>query len=188
MAKKAQKCYNLIEYGHSEKSKDQRKVRCCDEHLWSYCTPGQKPASKKNRCFYTKTLKEIASEDLGGGSGKQFKFMVPNNYAVQYNTKNYYVPAYIMGLLLGDGSFRYNSEQKALAYSSENEELPNAIAKEMNFKVKKSSDYNYNWIFEWLDDHTHKNVWVEDFLKDYPKLWNVKSEMKKEQFIFQKMF
>ena len=158
--------------------KDGRKARCCNEHLWSYCTEGQREKSKQQRKFYTKTLKEISSMELEK-NGHGYVIQVPMQYAAEYPTKKYYIPPYSFGLLLGDGSFRYNKGQKALNYSSENEELPLAIANEMNFDVVKTSDFNYNWCFKWKnDEHGHTNVWVEEFLKDYPSLWNCKSEDK----------
>ena len=158
--------------------KDGRKARCCEEHLWSYCTEGQRKEQKLNRKFYTKTLKEISSLNLYQ-SGHGYKILVPMQKAVEYPKKEYYIKPYSFGLLLGDGSFRYNSSQKALAYSSEDEQLPSQIAKEMNWNYKKNSDYNYNWIFEWKEGlSNHKNVWVEEVLKDYPDLWQVKSENK----------
>lgn len=157
--------------------KDGRKAKCCEEHLWSYCTKGQRKELKEKRQFYTKTLKEISQQELyRKGSG--YKILVPMQKAVKYSEKTYYIKPYSFGLLLGDGSFRYNNRQKALSYSSENEILPKAIGEEMNWGVKKNSDYNYNWTFFWKENSSHTNVWVEEVLKDYPALWNVKSENK----------
>lgn len=154
---------------------DDRKAKCCEEHLWSYCTEGQKNKSKKERKFYTSSLSEINKKSLKNNDGS-FNILIPMQKAVEYTKKEYYIKPYSFGLLLGDGSFRYSKNQKALSYSSENEELPNAIANEMNWNVKKNSEHNYNWIFEWKDNEKgHLNVWVEEILKDFPLLCNVAS-------------
>lgn len=159
--------------------KDGRKAKCCDEHLWSYCTVGQKNKARINRKFYTSTLKELQEKELYSKS-QGYKILVPMQKPVEYTEKSYYIKPYSFGLLLGDGSFRYNSSQKALYYSSEDEELPNKIAQEMNWDVVKNSEFNYNWTFKWKEESkkTHINVWVEEALKDFPGLWNIKSEDK----------
>ena len=147
--------------------KDGRKAKCCEEHLWSYCTEGQRKEQK---------LKEINQLDLYQ-KGHGYKILIPMQKAVEYNLKNYYITPYAFGLLLGDGSFRY-SNNKALTFSSENNELPSALAKEMNWNYKENSDKNYNWNFEDPNNLNHTNVWVEEALKDFPALWQTKSETK----------
>ena len=42
---------------------------------------------------------------------------------------------------------------------------------------KKHKGNDYSWYFE-SNFKNHKNVWVEDILKDYPELWDKKSEDK----------
>ena len=157
--------------------KDGRKAKCCEEHLWSYCTEGQRKEQKINRKFYTKTLKEINEMPLYQ-PGHGYKILVPMQKAVEYPAKQYYLKPYTFGLLLGDGSFRYNNTNKGLCFSSENDELPTAIAQEMNWHYKKCSDYNYNWMFENPNNNTHTNIWVEEALRDFPALWQAKSETK----------
>lgn len=158
--------------------KDGRTAKCSKDHLWSYCSEGQKLKSKENRIFMTDTLENIAKKSLYK-KGHGYQILVPMQKAVEYEEKDFYLKPYSMGLLLGDGSFRYTKQQKALEYSSENEILPKAIAKEMNWEVSKTSDFNYTWIFKWKNEEKeHKNVWVEEALKDYSDLWNLKSNKK----------
>ena len=159
--------------------KDGRKAKCCEEHLWSYCTEGQRKEQKLNRKFYTKTLKEINKMQLYR-EGHGYKILVPMQKAVKYPFKQYYVDPYIFGLLLGDGSFRYNKNKKSLMFSSADDELPKYIAKTMNWNVKQYNNHSeYSWYFEWKDNKiNHINVWVEEALKDFPALWQTKSETK----------
>ncbi len=157
--------------------KDGRKAKCCDEHLWSFCTEGQKKESKLSRKFNTKTLKEINNMPLYK-NGHGYQILIPMQQPVQYSKKNFYLTPYTMGLLLGDGSFRYSKSNKALSFSSKNEELPTALANEMNWICKKTSKFNYNWNFEDPNCNTHINVWVEEALKEYPELMQCKSEDK----------
>ena len=156
--------------------KDGRVAQCCEDHLWSYCTRGQKEYSKKERKFYTKTLKEIRQQPLQDSRGA-YNILVPMNYAVEYEEQYYYIPPYIMGLALGDGSFRQNESNKAFQFSSEDEFLPNYIGLMMNWEVRKNNA-NFGWYFSFNNKAPHKNVWVQDFLKQYPELLNTKSETK----------
>lgn len=161
--------------------KDGRVAKCCDEHLWSYNTCSQKENAKKQRKFYTKTLKEISKETLQNKDGT-YRILVPMQMAVEYKEKNHYLSPYVMGLLLGDGSFRQHPSNKSLQFSSEDEELPESIGKVMGWFVKKGSINNYNWYFSTKkkQDAPHEkiNVWVEDALKEQPELINTDSKTK----------
>lgn len=156
--------------------KDGRVAKCCEDHLWSYCTIGQKEYNRKERKFYTKTLKELKKEKLQKSDGG-YRILVPMNYAVEYEEQYYYIPPYIMGLALGDGSFRQNESNKAFQFLSEDEFLPNYIGSQMNWKVKQNKA-NFGWYFSFNEETSHTNVWVQDFLKQYPELLNTKSETK----------
>lgn len=161
--------------------KDGRTARCCDEHLWSYNTYTQKESAKNQRKFYTKTLKEIAKEPLQSNSGA-YRILVPMQKAVEYKEKNHYLPPYVMGLLLGDGSFKQHPSNKSLQFSSEDSELPETIGNTMNWFVKKNSANNYIWYFSTKNtqDKAHEkiNVWVEDALKEHLDLINTNSKSK----------
>ena len=121
-----------------------------------------------------------------------------NKYADSEETKTYAdafldagikysISPYIMGLILGDGSFRYYKANKSFMFSSENSILPNIIANELNLKVKRHKSNKYCWYFEHTNqDNKHKNLWVEELLKDYPELWNTNSHTKfiPEDYLF----
>lgn len=182
---KPTKVMNIYPQGEKEvykvTFKDGRSSLCSDEHLWSYCTYSQKTKAKESRKFFTKTLKEIMSEPLQREDG-QYRILVPMNYAVEYPKKEFFIPPYLMGLFLGDGSFRQHPTNKSFQYSSEDEFLPNIIGKTMNWNVKKGSNNNCTWYFstkEKQDNQFDKiNVWVEDVVQEYPTLLNVDSKTK----------
>lgn len=158
---------------------DGREALCSKDHLWSYCTVGQRTESKNNRKFYTSTVEEINNRGLFKGRYKNI--LVPMQKQVKYNEKKYYIDPYVFGCLIGDGSFRYNNQQKALCFSSADEEILKYISSLTAWKYKKNKANNYSWYFEYNNSDngkTHKNVWVEEVLKDYPELWNAKSENK----------
>ena len=164
--------------------KSGRIAECCEEHLWSYYSNLN---DKHPDTLITSTLREIIDDPKGLKNNRgAYRWSIPINKPVQYTEKKYSIDPYVMGLILGDGSFRYGNN-KSFLFSSSDEELVKAICVKQNYKCyKKNSDYNYNWTFELLDGEIHKKVWVEDILKDYPELWSVKSEEKfiPEDFMF----
>lgn len=157
--------------------KSGKVAECCNEHLWSYYNNCDDRNPNK---LLTSTLQEIIDNPKGLKNSKgAYRWSIPINQPVEYNTKQYFIDPYVMGLILGDGSFRYKNSQKGFFFSSADEELVQAIQERMHYKAyKKSSQYNYSWIFELTEEKTHKNVWVEDILFYYPELWQVKSENK----------
>ena len=83
--------------------KSGRIAECCDEHLWSFYDN----YSKKRNVLYTKTLKEIMNDPRWLADRPGFRYSIPLNQPVQYGEKKYSIDPYVMGLILGDGSFRY---------------------------------------------------------------------------------
>ena len=156
--------------------RDGRKIECCEDHLWTYY---YKP--RTNWKMKTSALKELYEKKKKLGlqnKDGQFRYRLPLPKPVQYEEKNLFPSPYIMGLILGDGSFRYPLNQKAFYFSSRDEELPAYIAKELHAKLKRNSIKNYNWSFQTEQDGKRKNIWVEEVLTNYPELWNKKSEDK----------
>lgn len=152
---------------------DGHVAECCEDHLWSYYFDSH--GIQKMR---TETTKEILARGLTR-SPRGYKFSIPMVSEVAYTEKELKIPPYIMGLLLGDGSFRYDNTNKSFSFSSKNDELPQIIAKTMGYEYVKNSAKNYSYSFNYKDNnHSHAKVWVEEILSAYPELWNKKSEEK----------
>lgn len=155
---------------------DGRKIKCSKDHLWSFYK------NSEHKKLYTLSTEEIYNL----GKDKQYK--ISNNYGyriplcqpLNYEKKKYSLPPYILGLILGNGSFRYSSSNKKFSFGAEDEYLPSLIGKYLNADIKQYKNHKGEWSFEWNDRkyHGHKNVWVEEILEDYPALWNCKSEDK----------
>lgn len=156
--------------------KSGRVAECCNEHLWSYYSNLN---DKNPNKLITSTLQEIIDNPKGLKNNKgAYRWSIPVCEPVQYSEKMLPIKPYIMGLILGDGSFRYKESHKSFSFSSNDEELVKSIAINMGYNsYKKRKGNDYSWRFE-SNFKNHKNVWVEDILKDYPELWNKKSEDK----------
>lgn len=152
--------------------KDGRKAKCCEEHLWSYYYKG-KTKNKHEVKVATKTLKEIMQKPLQNND-KSWRYAVPVNSPIEKEAKNYYIPPYVLGLFLGDGSFRVNNTNKTFFYSALDEELPRKIAKIMGWEYSKNSVNNCSWSFK----KDQKNIHVEDIFKEHPNLIGVYSKDK----------
>lgn len=159
---------------------DGRVAECCGEHLWEYryeAHRGHDYRVENIQTIYERSLK--LKNGLKNSNNRGYRFHIKINQPVEYPRKKYYLSPYVMGALLGDGSFRYNNQNKSLEFSSVDEEIPSLVASSLGTKyyAKKSSEKNYSWTFRHEDNPTHP-LWVEELLKDYPDLWNMKSEDK----------
>lgn len=169
---------------------DGRTAQCCGEHLWEYRYESHRGYGYRVEDIQTIYNRALTLKNgLKNSDGKGYRFHIKLNKPVEYEEKQYYLPPYVMGALLGDGSFRYDSSNKSLEFSSDNEDVPMLISlelerkwqkgkiKEFTIYPKKSSDFNYNWTFSDKENPKHP-FWVEEMLKEYPELWNIKSEDK----------
>lgn len=159
---------------------DGRVAECCSEHLWEYrykTHKGYEYRVEDIQTIYERSLK--LKNGLKNSNGRGYRFHIRMNQPVEYPEKKYHLSPYVMGALLGDGSFRYNDQSKSLKFSSADAEIPILIANFLGDKyyAKKNSEKNYNWTFRHEDNPAHP-LWVEELLKDYPGLWNTKSEDK----------
>lgn len=162
---------------------DGRIAECCGQHLWEY-----RYESHKGYAYRTEDIETIYERSLNlknglkNADGKGYRFHIKLNKAVNYPAKQYSLSPYAMGAFLGDGSLRYSNNNKSFQFSSENDEIPNLICKSLlrygyDIHAEKSSSHNFNWYFKFNDNNKHP-IWVEEFFKDHPELWNLKSEDK----------
>ena len=102
-------------------------------------------------------------------------FTLPLNEPIQYPSQKLPMDPYVLGLILGDGSFRFTSSNRNFAFSSADEELPSSIAAIMGWTYKRNSEFNYNYYFT---DCNNRLVKVEDMLSFEPSLINAYSAEK----------
>ena len=155
--------------------KDGRVAECCEEHLWTYFVGKRNILKTTSLKELNEYIKKYSLQDNDGG----YRIKVPMVNMINYSEKTYSISPYVMGLILGDGSFRYSKSNKSFCFSSSDKILPETIAKEFNCVAVKNSEKNYSWTFTLKNCSSNKKkLWVEDILKSYPDLWNKKSEDK----------
>jgi len=146
---------------------DGRQAKCCKEHLWSFW-------NSTLTSLKTMSLEQImASGLLKTSNGWEYK--VPVNQAVEYNKQDLPIDPYVLGIMLGDGSFREQSRSKSITLSSENDELPQVVADIMGWTVIKNSEFNFGYSFR---DTKGDRVYVSHFLEKTPELINTYSHNK----------
>lgn len=157
---------------------DGRKAKSCSEHLWEYRYDSHRKKEYRVediQTIYNRTLK--LKNGLKNANNRGYRFHIRTNKPVEYRKKDFGVDPYVMGMALGDGSFRYNNTNKAFVFSSGDEDMVQAMADLLQADYKKNSDFNFGYVFK-PKYNTKHNLWVEEIFKEYPKLWNVKSEEK----------
>jgi predicted ribonuclease YlaK len=107
---------------------DGSSTRCCNEHLW--LTINTKEKAKTNKLYSVKTTEEI-KDTLLYGKSKRLNHEIPVSLPVDYDHADLPLDPYLLGLLLGDGSF----SQSALQFTSADFQLLLSISKELK-KIK----------------------------------------------------
>ena len=154
--------------------KDGRIALCCKDHLWTYHNECARDYNK----LETKTLGEIIQliKENGIKSDSTWRYSVPFNEPVQYIEKKYKLDPYLLGLLLGDGSFRESSSNRNLTFSDGREELVKNF-EQLGWTYHRHSLNNYTYSFK---DNNCSNVHVNEFCNEYNLscLYNVLTEDK----------
>jgi len=156
---------------------DGRYLDCSDDHLWTY--KGRVGNSAKT--WKTVALKELMKKNIAieRDTGRiDHNYVIPANDAVQREAIDYHLDPYVLGALLGNGTFR----KASVEFSSQDEETVSEIARITDTEYKKkyqSSFKTFSWFFitgkRGMNDKLLQN---SDVLKDIPELLNTKSGTK----------
>lgn len=151
---------------------DGRYVDCADEHLWTYKSRHGSGA-KKWKTVTTKELmkKKIAIPQKNGRIDHQF--VIPQAEAVEREARNYKTDPYVIGAMIGNGTFitKHNS---AISFSSSDEDTVSELARLMNCEYKRNSTFNYSWVFPTSRSYGDKDelLKIRDVLVEVPELIN----------------
>jgi len=118
---------------------DGRTTECCADHLWLTQTASDRKSNKKGS---VKTTKEISLSLLNNKN--KINHFLPRNEPVQFIQQKLPMPAYSLGVLLGDGSL-----SNSITFSNTDNELIEKVNAEMSligcYCVKESPDrISYN--------------------------------------------
>lgn len=152
--------------------KDGRMAKCCKDHRWLVRDENGTP----NRRWWVKTTQEIyelgAPTQFHGTCCPAWRFQVPLCAPVEFEKQCYDIPPYVMGAMLGNGSFR----QYCVAYSSEDDWVPNKICQIMGWEHKKHAEPSYTYYFSPIGESYL--VQTRSFLEEHPELIGTYSHTK----------
>ncbi len=144
------------------------KIKCCKNHLWKIKSRINWGKDK----FKIMSLKEIIIK-YKNKSGRCV-YQISPSAILNFNERKVKIHPYIMGALLGDGSFRQNM----IRFSSADSEIIHKIESKLlnNYILKKDKSRKYDYYIAKLKNKRNKNYYVEA-LKFY-KLFGLLSENK----------
>ena len=168
---------------------DGRIAECCSEHLWGYYeryrnriyTAGEKREAVN---VYKVTSLQFLYDKIKDTNFRKegYSFHVPLVNPIRYSGKEYSIPPYIMGALIGTGLLHFRwAKTHPLGITCANEEVVQRVADFFQCKPKpfRSSGAGENTFhFERLSRLPHPLLWVEEALKDYPDLINIQKSDK----------
>jgi hypothetical protein len=122
---------------------------CSEDHLWLVKTPHTKRTNRFKVLDTKEMLKRGVRELYRGGDGKTWwgnKFILPFTKPVEFSSSVLPLSAYVMGVLLGDGSTRWD---QAIIYAQETH-VPRRISLELpsEYKISKQAKGQYSLILK----------------------------------------
>lgn len=131
--------------------KDGRTIETDENHLWQVRTEKQQKLFRKSSGSNTRHSYVMSTKDLyeqlkvsnKGGTGKSFKYGIPL-HEVYNSEKDYLIPPYVMGVLLGDGCLTESKNRtRTLQISSDEEDIIKKCADLLKCSYKIHKSYNY---------------------------------------------
>lgn len=119
---------------------DGANVMCDWDHLWTTATSKQRRAGK----WSTKSLRDIVAGGLKreSNNGERLHY-VPLVQPVQHEAKDYPLDPYLLGVLLGDGSFRGGTPRLTTADEWMVEEVGSLLPQGLGVKQSAGRDFDY---------------------------------------------
>ena len=115
---------------------DRTSTLCSDEHLWKV---GSYKNSKKEVVWSVKTAKELFTNGVRKRNGKGgLKYRIPVPTINCWQTSNFVLEPYLLGVLLGDGSLTGKSIDVSI-YEEDIYNKVNSILNSMGYKLSKKS-------------------------------------------------
>lgn len=131
--------------------KDGRTIETDENHLWQVRSEKQQDTfritsgsnTRHSYVMSTKDLYKQLKESNRSGTGKAFKYGIPL-HEVYNNEKDYLIPPYVMGVLLGDGCLTESKNRtRTLQISSDEEDIIKKCADLLKCSYKMHKSYSY---------------------------------------------
>ena len=117
--------------------RDGRKVRASENHLWKVID-----WNNKERVLSTKEL--LSDYYRIKGKYKEFKYYLPKNGGVEFDSQDVKLPPYFMGIILGDGCFTQSKHHHEY-FTSSAKDLE-TYRKHVPYSVKTVDDRHHKWV------------------------------------------
>lgn len=112
---------------------DGSKTQCCEDHLWLTKTSKERDTNKPGK---VRSLKEI-KESLRYGVCNKKNHSIPMTNPVEFNEQDLPIDPYLLGVLLGDGSFASSSISFTTFDDEILENCKKLLPETVSFKLKK---------------------------------------------------
>lgn len=146
---------------------DGRIAECCEEHLWNIQYKIHKGVKYK-----TVSVKEMIDIVNKKGYKKQkdgYILKIQVNEPVKYYKKDLKIDPYVLGLFLGDGSFR----ESTLHFYTNDYELVEKIEQKTRWTAYRYKDDKHIYRYQFRRNTGYLNpINTSEFLTDYPELVN----------------
>lgn len=119
---------------------DGATTRCCGEHLWSVTSPLRKWRGLSPRVISLEEIKERGLTHRNGNHQHFIPMVSPMEFQRSWQLR--VLPPYVMGALLGDGSFR---AEPTIKFSTEDDEILERVVSLLGGEWKSRHLGNYDY-------------------------------------------
>lgn len=119
-------------FPHSKKdiyvlrTSDGRECLCGLEHLWEVRTTKQ--IHKYRKHYENRNYSVLTTKELIDGMNNGVKYFIPIPKAQEFEKKEYVIPPYVLGVLIGDGCLTLNESDNKFTISNSEEDIIEKIA------------------------------------------------------------
>lgn len=102
---------------------DGSSTECCGDHLWAVITYGNQRAERKH-IHHVMSLREMAADyvSIDSRGYRRHKYQIPITSTVEFKPSKLPISAYVLGCLLGDGSFPKRTN-RPIGFSTADKEI-----------------------------------------------------------------
>lgn len=124
--------------------RDGRVVYASDDHLWNIMRANTGKIRQLNTKYLYEHFVNSRKVSYRNPSGKACVYFIPKHLGVEYKYEKVPIDSYTLGVLLGDGSFRYKDYKNQVIFTSHKSDI-NTYIENIPYKIDKVTSNKYTY-------------------------------------------
>ena len=147
------------------RTSDGRECQCGLEHLWEVRTTKQIHNYRKH--YENRNFSVLTTQELIDGMAKGSKYFIPIPKAQEFCKKDFVIPPYVLGVLIGDGCLTDKNSDNYILISNTEKDIIDKVAEFTGTTKFRDSKCNHNKYFYFDKAKDYKTYLRNVGLADY---------------------